>query len=347
MPAVLQLHFLSLDEGGGHFLHAVALVDLDVHVARRDARDACGVGFLLRVLEERTCFVAGDDSAVEHRAIGHPENLPVRDRPDQAAERRHQTRCHKCSHRGRDNKPQAAKEENSGAVVGLIRSVLRPALAEVQHQVFDDPIALPGLERVDGSALLPAADDQVAIDGKELLSSQGQQIVSAYTVKGGRWLGSEAIASKSNEIPAAQALLRRAPIEGMVVTADALRALSGNPRFTRARIPAKPAASRNHEPTQKAIPCRLRLRGGPSWRVGLAAYPDTVDELFPGPELNRSFGPRTRSEKRCHTRLPWPRNCTASPCRHLGVQSLDRPSTVCYRRIAVKEPPQIGDAGAK
>jgi hypothetical protein len=68
----------------------------------------------------------------------------------------------------------------------------------------------------------PADDDQVAVDGKELLSSQGQQIVSAYTVKGGRWLGSEAIATKSNEIPAAQALLRRAPIEGTLVTADAL-----------------------------------------------------------------------------------------------------------------------------
>ena len=65
-------------------------------------------------------------------------------------------------------------------------------------------------------------DDQVAVDGKELLNSQGVQIVSAYTVKGGRWLGSEAVRCKSNEIPAAQTLLRRAPIEGMLVTADAL-----------------------------------------------------------------------------------------------------------------------------
>jgi hypothetical protein len=65
-------------------------------------------------------------------------------------------------------------------------------------------------------------DDQVAVDGKELLNSQGVQIVSAYTVKGGRWLGSEAVNCKSNEIPAAQTLLRRAPIEGMLVTADAL-----------------------------------------------------------------------------------------------------------------------------
>lgn len=65
-------------------------------------------------------------------------------------------------------------------------------------------------------------DDQVSIDGKELLSSQGGEIVSAYTVKRGRWLGSERIAEGSNEIPAAQALLRRAPIEGKLVTLDAM-----------------------------------------------------------------------------------------------------------------------------
>lgn len=68
----------------------------------------------------------------------------------------------------------------------------------------------------------PVEDDQVSVDGKELLNSQGVQIVSAYTVKGGRWLGSEGVTRKSNEIPAAQVLLRRAPIEGMLVTADAL-----------------------------------------------------------------------------------------------------------------------------
>jgi hypothetical protein len=65
-------------------------------------------------------------------------------------------------------------------------------------------------------------DDQVSIDGKELLSSQGVQIVSAYTVQRGRWLGSEPIAEGSNEIPAAQTLLRRAPIEGKLVTLDAM-----------------------------------------------------------------------------------------------------------------------------
>ena len=77
----------------------------------------------------------------------------------------------------------------------------------------------------------PATDDQVAVDGKELLNSQGQQIVSAYTVQGGRWLGSESVAPNSNEIPAAQTLLRRAPIEGLLVTADALHTQSETARI--------------------------------------------------------------------------------------------------------------------
>ena len=65
-------------------------------------------------------------------------------------------------------------------------------------------------------------DDQVAIDGKELLNSQGVEIVSAYSVKSGRWMGSEGVRESSNEIPTGQALLSRAPIEGMLVSADAL-----------------------------------------------------------------------------------------------------------------------------
>jgi hypothetical protein len=64
--------------------------------------------------------------------------------------------------------------------------------------------------------------DRVAVDGKELLNSQGLEVVSAYSVRDGRWLGSELVAEGSNEIPAAQALLRRLDLEGSLVTADAL-----------------------------------------------------------------------------------------------------------------------------
>ena len=66
------------------------------------------------------------------------------------------------------------------------------------------------------------ADDLVAVDGKELLNSQGLEIVSAYSVRDGRWLGSQPVAEGSNEIPAAQELLRRVEIQGALVTADAL-----------------------------------------------------------------------------------------------------------------------------
>jgi hypothetical protein len=64
--------------------------------------------------------------------------------------------------------------------------------------------------------------DQVSADGKELLNSQGAEVVSAYSVESGRWLGSEAVAEGSNEIPALQRLLRRVDLEGSLVTADAL-----------------------------------------------------------------------------------------------------------------------------
>lgn len=68
-----------------------------------------------------------------------------------------------------------------------------------------------------------AADDVVvALDGKKLLASQGVEVVSAYAVKSGRWLGSQLIEQKSNEIPAAQQLLRQTPLEGQRVTLDAL-----------------------------------------------------------------------------------------------------------------------------
>jgi hypothetical protein len=64
--------------------------------------------------------------------------------------------------------------------------------------------------------------DEVAVDGKELLNSQGLKVASAYSVRDGRWLGSEAIAEESNEIPAVQAVLRGVDLEGSLVTADAL-----------------------------------------------------------------------------------------------------------------------------
>ena len=75
-----------------------------------------------------------------------------------------------------------------------------------------------------------ADDDLVAVDGKELLNSQGVEMVSAYAVKSGRWLGSEGVACGSNEIPAAQGLLRRTPIEDCLVVVDAMHTQSETAR---------------------------------------------------------------------------------------------------------------------
>jgi hypothetical protein len=79
---------------------------------------------------------------------------------------------------------------------------------------------LAGQDQVSGQR--DPAGDRVAVDGKEWLSRPGRQVVSAYSVRDGRWLGSEPVAEKSNEIPAAQERRRRADREGARVTADAL-----------------------------------------------------------------------------------------------------------------------------
>jgi len=73
--------------------------------------------------------------------------------------------------------------------------------------------------------------DQVSADGKELLNSQGAEVISAYSVASGRWLGSEAVAEGSNEIPAVQRLLKRVDLDGSLVTADALNTQSETARI--------------------------------------------------------------------------------------------------------------------
>ena len=68
----------------------------------------------------------------------------------------------------------------------------------------------------------PTDDDLVALDGKQPLSGRGTQVVSAFSVKSGRWLGSERVADKSNEVPAVRQLLSRLDVEGKTVAYDAL-----------------------------------------------------------------------------------------------------------------------------
>jgi hypothetical protein len=72
-------------------------------------------------------------------------------------------------------------------------------------------------------ARLGAQDgDVVVLDGKALRGSRGAQLVGAINAQSGRTLGVEAVASKSNEIPAGQTLLDRLELDGTIALMDAL-----------------------------------------------------------------------------------------------------------------------------
>ena len=72
-------------------------------------------------------------------------------------------------------------------------------------------------------ARLGAQDgDVVVLDGKALRGSRGTQLVGAINAQSGRTLGVEAVARKSNEIPAGQTLLDRLELDGTIALMDAL-----------------------------------------------------------------------------------------------------------------------------
>lgn len=68
----------------------------------------------------------------------------------------------------------------------------------------------------------PGATRLIIIDGKELCSSQGLQLVSAFCGETGRFLGAQAVEEKSNEIPAAPELLKACSQDGAMLLVDAL-----------------------------------------------------------------------------------------------------------------------------
>ena len=72
-------------------------------------------------------------------------------------------------------------------------------------------------------ARLGAADAGVVVlDGKALRGSGSTQLVGAIDAGSGRTLGVEAVADKSNEIPAGQTLLERLDLDGTIALMDAL-----------------------------------------------------------------------------------------------------------------------------
>ena len=68
-----------------------------------------------------------------------------------------------------------------------------------------------------------AADGPVVVlDGKALRGGGGTQLVGAVNAQSGRTLGVQAVADKSNEIPAGQTLLERLELDGTIALMDAL-----------------------------------------------------------------------------------------------------------------------------
>lgn len=67
-----------------------------------------------------------------------------------------------------------------------------------------------------------AEDRLIAYDGKTLNSAGGIELASGFSVATGRWMGTEAVADGSNEIPAIQRLLARTDLTGKTAVMDAL-----------------------------------------------------------------------------------------------------------------------------
>jgi hypothetical protein len=68
----------------------------------------------------------------------------------------------------------------------------------------------------------PPPDEIIVLDGKEPNHTGGQRVLTAVTVPGQHYLGSEMVADKSNEIPAARHLFERLDLDGKAVSLDAL-----------------------------------------------------------------------------------------------------------------------------
>jgi hypothetical protein len=83
---------------------------------------------------------------------------------------------------------------------------IEEALLDYQRQVRGDP----------------PASEIVVLDGKVPAHSGGLNVVSAVTSPGLYFLGSEVVAEKTNEIPAARALCQRIDLVGRLVSLDAL-----------------------------------------------------------------------------------------------------------------------------
>jgi len=106
--------------------------------------------------------------------------------------------------------PRSSRREAPG------ETTFQRVLAGVDAAEFERALLL-WQERVLG----PAEDTLIAVDGKRIRHA-GVELVSAFGVKSGRWMGSVCTAAKSNEIPAARKVLEKIDVRGKIVIFDAL-----------------------------------------------------------------------------------------------------------------------------
>ena len=99
---------------------------------------------------------------------------------------------------------------------------LPEALAEYERKVDPQLEFQQALWAWQKARLGSADGGEVVLDGKALRGSQGTQLVGAINARSGRALGVEAVADKSNEIPAGQTLLDRLDLDGTIALMDAL-----------------------------------------------------------------------------------------------------------------------------
>jgi hypothetical protein len=142
------------------------------------------------------------------------------------------------SYRKRDRTYDYPKETTFQRVLAkLDAAAFERILIEWQLQrageTADDQIPLGGSTSAFSQELQRAgetADDQIGIDGKaqrgsapHLKDEQKPQLVSAQSLPSGRVIGTVAVEEKSNEIPAARALLEKpGPLGGGLLMLDAL-----------------------------------------------------------------------------------------------------------------------------
>ncbi len=139
------------------------------------------------------------------------------------------------------------------------------------------------------------SDTLIAIDGKALRGStphcpdeQKAQLVSAVSLPSGRCLGTVLVETKSNEIPAARALLTKVgPLDGKVVMLDALHTNQQTLRIIKQEhgadflLPVKDNHEALRQAAEQCLPARTAPPAGPTTPPATPPRPPTTGAFPP------------------------------------------------------------------